>query len=82
MPIPARHARMAVHTGEFERIRAALREADPDGPLTAREIQALLTARGEAFDSPHRVATVLGRGARRGDVEVVEGQPYRYRLVG
>lgn len=65
---------------EFERLRGVLSEADE--PLTAREILALLDDDGDtdAFDSPHRVATVLGRHANCGDVEVVRDSPYRYRL--
>jgi predicted Zn-ribbon and HTH transcriptional regulator len=71
---------MRVRRGEFERIRSVLREADADEPLTAREILDLLEEHGEEFDSAHRVATVLGRRARQGDVEVIDGQPYRYRI--
>ncbi|WP_418286711.1 hypothetical protein [Halorubrum sp. DTA46] len=61
----------------YERIRSVLAEADE--PLTAREILALA---GECkdLDSPHRIATVLGRWAERGDVEVIAERPYRYRL--
>ena len=64
----------------YERIRGVLAEADE--ALTAREILALVEERGEngEIDSPHRVATVLGRRAERGEVEVIAGQPYRYRL--
>jgi len=52
-----------------------------DEPLTAREILAKLEARGETgFESPHQIATVLGRWADQGGVEVITGQPYRYRL--
>ncbi len=65
---------MAPTVGEYERIRAVL--ADAERALTAREIAARL----EEEQSPHRVATVLGRGARRGEVEVVPDDPYRYRL--
>jgi predicted Zn-ribbon and HTH transcriptional regulator len=61
---------------EFERLRGVLSEADE--PLTAREILSHLD--DETFESPHRVATVLGRHADRGDVEVVRDSPYRYRL--
>jgi predicted Zn-ribbon and HTH transcriptional regulator len=71
---------MRVRRGEFERIRAVLDETDPDEPLTAREILDLLEDHGEAFDSAHRVATVLGRRAEAGEVEVIDGRPYRYRL--
>lgn len=62
---------------EFERLQTVLAEADE--PLTARELLQRLEER-EGLDSPHRVATVLGRRADRGDVEVVSGSPYRYRL--
>ena len=71
---------MRVRRGEFERIRSVLSEADPDEPLTAREILDLLEEHGEEFESAHRVATVLGRRAEAGDVEVIQDQPYRYRL--
>jgi len=72
--------RMRIRRGEFERIRSVLAEADADEPLTAREILELLEEHGEEFDSVHRVATVLGRRAREGDVEVIDDQPYRYRF--
>jgi len=62
---------------EFERLRRVLAEADE--PLTAREILRHLEQR-ETFDNPHRVATVLGRWADRGKVEVISESPYRYRL--
>jgi len=71
---------MRMRRGEYERIRAVIAEADPDEPLTAREILDLLEEHGEDFDSAHRVATVLGRRAQNGDVEVIRDQPYRYRL--
>ena len=71
---------MSIHRGEFERIRAVLEESDADGPLTAREILQLLEAHDEEFESAHRVATVLGRRAETGDVEVIRDQPYRYRF--
>jgi predicted Zn-ribbon and HTH transcriptional regulator len=71
---------MRIRRGEFERIRSVLSEADPEEPLTAREILNLLEEHGEEFDSAHRVATVLGREAEAGEVEVIDGQPYRYRL--
>ena len=61
---------------EFERIRGVL--ADAEEPLTAREILALLD--DDEIESTHRVATVLGRWARRGEVEVITDNPYRYRL--
>ncbi|WP_144923331.1 hypothetical protein [Halorubrum salsamenti] len=61
----------------YDRIRGVLAEADE--PLTAREILAL-AGECEELDSPHRVATVLGRWAERGEVEVIADRPYRYRL--
>ena len=73
---------MAIRHGEFERIRSVLDDADADGPLTAREILELLDEEGEEFDSAHRVATVLGRRAQTGDVEVIRDQPYRYDVTG
>ncbi|MFB6201013.1 MAG: hypothetical protein ABEI98_03280 [Halorhabdus sp.] len=66
--------------GDFERIRAVLSEADRDEALTAREIRDLLEEHGESFDSAHQVATVLGRHADTGAVEVISDQPYRYRF--
>jgi predicted Zn-ribbon and HTH transcriptional regulator len=72
---------MRLHRGEFERIRSVLAEADPEEPLTAREIRTLLAEHGEDVESAHRVATVLGRRAEEGEIEVVEDQPYRYRLT-
>ena len=72
---------MAIRHGEFERIQSVLADADTDGPLTAREILELLEEEGEGFDSAHRVATVLGRRAQTGDVEVIREQPYRYVLA-
>lgn len=71
---------MRIRRGEFERIRTVLSEADPDEPLTAREILDILEKHGEEFDSAHQIATVLGREAEIGDVEVIRDQPYRYRL--
>ena len=62
---------------EYEQLRGVL--ANADEPLTAREILSLLDQQ-EAFGSAHRVATILGRCADRGDVEVLEETPYRYRL--
>jgi hypothetical protein len=71
---------MQLRRGEFERIRTVLAETDSEEPLTAREIHDLLCEHGEEFDSSHRVATVLGRRADSGEVEVIESQPYRYRF--
>ena len=72
---------MRLRRGEFERIQSVLVDADPDEPLTAREILDLLAEHGEEFDSAHRVATILGRRAEEGEIDVIEDQPYRYRLV-
>ncbi|WP_256296763.1 hypothetical protein [Haloarchaeobius salinus] len=71
---------MHTRQGEFERIRTVLAEADADEPLSAREIVRLLEEHDIEIDSPHRVATVLGRHAETGDVEVIRSQPYRYRV--
>jgi hypothetical protein len=72
---------MTVRRGEFDRIRSVLRQAQPEEPLTAREIVQLLDEHGEEFESPHRVATVLGRRADAGDIEVIRDRPYRYQVV-
>jgi len=71
---------MRIRRGEFERIRSVLEQTDADEPLTAREILDLLEEHGEDFDSAHRIATVLGRRAQYGEVEVIRDQPYRYRF--
>jgi predicted Zn-ribbon and HTH transcriptional regulator len=71
---------MRIRRGEFERIRSVLEEADAEEPMTAREILDVLDEHGEEFDSAHRVATVLGRHAQSGEVEVIRDQPYRYRF--
>ena len=67
--------------GEFDRIRVLLEAVDPGEPLTAREILALLGEHGEEFESAHRIATVLGRRAETGDIEVIRDRPYRYRVL-
>lgn len=72
---------MRLRRGEFERIRSILEEADPEQPMTAREILEVLDEHGEEFDSAHRIATVLGRQAENGEVEVIRDQPYRYRFL-
>jgi predicted Zn-ribbon and HTH transcriptional regulator len=72
---------MRTRRGEYERIRSVLERVDHDGPLTAREILRILEDHGEEFDSAHRVATVLGRRAETGEVEVIRDQPYRYRFA-
>lgn len=72
---------MAFRGGEFERIRSAVAAADREEPMTAREILDLLEAAGEEFESAHHVATVLGRHAEAGEVEVIREQPYRYRVA-
>jgi len=71
---------MSLGPAAFHRIRRALREAEVEEPVTAREIQRALEAHGSEFESTHQVATVLGRQARRGGVDVIEDQPYRYRI--
>jgi len=63
---------------EFERIRSVLDAADVEGPLTAREIVEVLDEHDVGIESPHRVATILGRHAEDGEVEVYHDQPYRY----
>jgi hypothetical protein len=71
-----------VDRGEFERIRDVVIEADVEEPLSASEIVAVLREHGVDVESTHRVATVLGRRADSGAVEVVgEDPPYRYRFV-
>ncbi|UPM43474.1 hypothetical protein [Halocatena salina] len=70
---------MSVHRGEFERIRDVIGSVEPDEPLTAREILDLLEEHGEAFDSTHQIATILGRYADS-EVEVIHEHPYRYRI--
>lgn len=67
---------MAVRHGDYEHIRTVLEDADE--PLTAREIVDALD--DDRFDSAHEVATVLGRRAKHGDVDVVRERPYRYRV--
>jgi hypothetical protein len=68
---------MSSRREQYDRLRQVLSEADH--PLTAREI--LLHLEGDdEFDSSHGVATVLGRWADDGDVDVLEDSPYRYRL--
>ncbi|MCL9812485.1 MULTISPECIES: hypothetical protein [Natranaeroarchaeum] len=64
--------------GEYEQIRQTVKAADVEEPLTASEILELLDD-GE-FESPHRIATVLGRRAEYGDVTVIRDRPYRYEL--
>ncbi|WP_440988953.1 hypothetical protein [Haloarchaeobius baliensis] len=71
---------MQTRQSEFERIRSVLAAADTDEPMSAREIVRLLDEHDIEIDSPHRVATVLGRYAETGDVEVIRSQPYRYRV--
>ncbi len=72
---------MPSRRSEFERIKAVLAEADPDEPLSARDIVALLEEHGEEIESAHRVATILGRHAERGAVEVIRDRPYQYRIL-
>jgi len=72
---------MRIRRGKFERIRSVLRETEQEEPMTAREILAVLDEHGEEFESAHQIATVLGRHAQTGDVEVIRDQPYRYRFL-
>ena len=65
---------------EFECIQQVVSEVGAEQPLTAREICQLLEENGVEVDSAHRVATILGRRARQGEVEVIRDQPYRYRF--
>jgi len=67
----------AAEYDRYDWIRGVLAAADK--PLTTREILAL-AGKCEEIDSPHRIATVLGRWAERGEVEVIADRPYRYRL--
>jgi len=71
---------MSVTRTEFERIKAAVERADPDEPLTAREILDLVERDGVEVDSAHRVATVLGRHARSDELDVIRDRPYRYQF--
>ena len=65
---------------DFEQIEGVLAAADE--PLTAREILANVTDADDetAFESPHQLATVLGRRAKTGEITVIAKQPYRYTL--
>ena len=72
---------MGMHTtrSDLDVLRGVLAAADE--PLTAREILEELDAEGDTdFESPHQIATVLGRQARRGDITVISQRPYRYTL--
>ncbi len=63
----------------LDRLRGVLAAADE--PLTAREILEELEARGDTeFESPHQIATVLGRQAQHGDITVIPQRPYRYTV--
>ncbi|MFC7072514.1 hypothetical protein ACFQJ7_14230 [Halovenus rubra] len=72
---------MRIRRGELERIRSVLEQTDREQPMTAREILEVLDEHGEEFESAHRVATILGRHAQNGTVEVIRDQPYRYRFI-
>lgn len=65
---------------EFERIRDVIVDSAPEQPLTAREIRDLLAEHGIDIESPHRVATVLGRHAETEALDVIRSSPYRYRF--
>lgn len=71
---------MRLRRNEFERIRSVIAAADVDGPLTAREILQLMEDHDADVDNPHQIATVLGRRAETGEVEVIRDRPYRYRI--
>lgn len=71
---------MSVYGTDFDRIREVLEDVDASEPLTARQIREILSDNGLEIASAHRVATILGRAARRGRIEVIEDQPYRYQL--
>jgi hypothetical protein len=66
------------HRGD--RIRSVLADADAEGPFTAREMVAVLSDHDVDVASPHRVATILGREAGRGEVDVIREQSYRYEV--
>ena len=68
---------MSSRREQYDRLRQVLSEAEH--PLTAREVLSHLESEDE-FDSAHGVATILGRLADYGDVDVLEDSPYRYRL--
>lgn len=71
---------MQTTPSDFDRVEGVLAAAEE--PLTAREILAALEAdEGETtFESPHQLATVLGRRAKTGEVTVIAQQPYRYTI--
>lgn len=71
---------MRSHREEREHVREVLAEVDPDEPLTASEIRDVLAEHGVDIESSHRVATMLGRWAEDGGVDVIREQPYRYRF--
>jgi len=71
---------MSIRHREFERIRSVVGGAGADEPLTAREILGILEDQGEEFDSAHEVATILGRRAETGEVEIIRDRPYRYQF--
>ena len=72
--------RMQTTPSDFDRVEGVLAAADE--PLTAREILAALEADDDetTFESPHQLATVLGRRAKTGAVTVIAQQPYRYTI--
>lgn len=71
---------MQSYRGEREHVREVLTEVDPDEPLTASEIRDVLAEHGVDVESSHRVATMLGRWAEDGGVDVIRERPYRYRF--
>ena len=71
---------MQTTPSDFDRVEGVLAAAEE--PLTAREILAALKAdSGETpFESPHQLATMLGRRAKTGEITVIAQQPYRYTI--
>ena len=71
--------RMRTTHRDVDELQGVLAAADE--PLTAREILAALETEGETgFESPHQIATVLGRWADQDRVTVYRRQPYEYQL--
>lgn len=65
---------------EFSEIESVLADAGDEESLTAREIFVVLKARGLEYKNVHQIATVLGRAAQAGHVDVTPSSPYRYRI--
>lgn len=67
---------MTAQHATYERIRQILEESEK--PLTAREI--LDSLEDAEVESSHEIATVLGRRAQYGEVDVIRDRPYRYQV--